>query len=93
MLKANVLRVALNYYRTNVLSDTVSDMAIKRMTDDVDVDDAMDVLYTYSNIDRILSAIERADETMKNHCYKLSDETVTVAEYNELYDIISNIVR
>ena len=51
MLKAKVLRVALTYYRMHVLSDTVSDMAIKRMTDDIDLDDAMDVLYTYSNID------------------------------------------
>ena len=93
MLKAKVLRVALNHYRTHVLSDIVGDYAIKRLTTDIDIDDVLDVLYSYSNIDRILSAIDNADKKMENYGYKLSEESVTVAEYNELYDILSSILR
>lgn len=93
MLKINLLRAALRYYRTNVLNDEVADMAIKRMTDELDIDNVLDTLYSYSNIDRILSAVDRGNERLKDHCYKCSDETVTVAEYNELYEILSDIIR
>ena len=93
MLKINVLKKALIDYRQNVLSSEVADMAIKRMSDEIDIDTALDTLYSYSNIDRILMAIDRGNECMKGHCYKCSGETVTVAEYNELYEILSDIIR
>lgn len=93
MLKINLLRAALRDYRSNVLSGETADFAIKRLTDELDVDAVLDTLYSYNNIDRILSAIDHGNERLKDHCYKCSDETVTVAEYNELYEIISDIIR
>ena len=93
MFKVNLLREALSYYRSNVLSNKVGDYAIKHMTDELNIDDLMDTLYTYSNTDRILSAVDRGKDRMKDHCYKCPDETVTVAEYNELYEILSDIIR
>ena len=92
--KREILIEALEYYRSNVLSDKVLDMSMAEISDmPWSRNEILSVSHQYADIDRLITDIKKADEYTKKTGTADTDNDISVDKYNILYFMLRDMLR